>query len=67
MYIGHESRRPPLGVPVMEELAGKDMTKEFCKTFCALIAITNQLTDRYHAWVNYEMLLDRCLLGFIVD
>ncbi|KAK4048726.1 hypothetical protein OIO90_005719 [Microbotryomycetes sp. JL221] len=42
----------PGGVPQMMRAAGKDGTELFMKT---------------HAWVNVDMMLEKCLIGFLVS
>ena len=40
----------PGGIPLLMSVAGKDGTLQF---------------QRYHSWVNADLLLDKCLLGYL--
>lgn len=45
-------RYHPGGAKVLKSALGKDCTALFKK---------------YHAWVNYEMLLEKCFIGHVID
>ncbi|PRW33296.1 cytochrome b5 domain-containing RLF-like [Chlorella sorokiniana] len=48
--ITHYLRFHPGGVPLLLKIAGKDGTALF---------------NKYHAWVNYEFMLQKCLVGLL--
>ncbi|XP_024523361.1 cytochrome b5 domain-containing protein RLF [Selaginella moellendorffii] len=53
------------GLDMLMKAAGKDCTSLFSKLICFLGPVLKALfaPDKYHAWVNAEFLLERCLLG----
>lgn len=55
-----------VGYEVLAEYAGLDMTRAFSSILILAVGLKH-LVDEHHAWVNYELLLDRCFLGFILN
>lgn len=60
-YIEYHPGGPDALVPY----AGKDISSEFGK-FQAILLFLKFFIDFNHSWVNYEMLLDTCLRGFLI-
>ena len=61
-YIEYHPGGPNALIPY----AGKDISSEFGIFIASNVIVFKLCLDFNHSWVNYEMLLDTCLRGFLI-